>query len=104
MPERKHAMVKTKYNAASEVKRGDIVYIAWYIDDGIGGRTLIAPKLVVHDIDELGDVTVRDALTPDKSWWLNGEWTPSWYALYATRDDAIAAVKPTTLVELHGAV
>lgn len=86
-------MVKPKYNAASEVRRGDIVFVAWFIGNGLGVRAPIAPKLVVHDIDEFGNVTVRDALTPDKSWWLNGEWTPSWYALYATRADAIAALE-----------
>jgi len=86
--------IPRKYKSFSDVKTGDVVYIAWFIASENGGREPYAPKLVVHGTDMLGNVAVRDARHTDRTWYDGGcEWTPLWLALYATREDAIAALE-----------
>lgn len=86
--------IPRKYKSFADVKTGDVVYIAWFVGRDDGGREPYAPKLVVHGTDMLGNVAVRDALHPDRTWYDGGhEWMPSWLALYATREDAIAALE-----------
>ena len=82
---------RRKYASFSDVQVGDEVYIAWFEADGENGRRAVAPKLVVHGTDFQGGVAVRDARTPGEPWYAGGhEWTPSWTALFASAEDAIA--------------
>lgn len=82
--------MKLKYKSKSEVKIGDIVYMAKFIDDGNGGRIPCSIELVVHSVDDAGNVAVRNAHWPDVPFYANAEWTPCWNALAASDDDAFA--------------
>lgn len=82
--------MKRKYKTKSEVKIGDLVYMARFVGDGKGGREACSIELVVHAVDDAGNVIVRNAHRPDEPFYANGEWMPCWNALAASDEDAIA--------------
>lgn len=81
--------MKLKYKSKSEVKIGDLVYIAKFIDDGNGGRIACSIELVVHSVDDSGNVAVRNSHWPNVPFYANAEWTPCWSALAASDEDAL---------------
>ena len=85
------------YRKPSDVKVGDIVYIAKFRTIN-GKREACSIELVVHAVDAYyGNVTVRDSHHPDEAFYrtLDGqpsEWTPSYMALYKSDKDALTAL------------
>lgn len=79
---------KGKYKSKDDVKIGDIVYMAEFIAVN-GQREACSIELVVHDVDGLGNVAVRNAHNPGEPFYGSCEWTPSWTALYASDKDAL---------------
>ena len=84
------------YLKPSDVKVGDIVYIAEFRTIN-GKREACSIELVVHAVDAHGNVTVRNSHHPDEAFYrtLDGrpsEWTPSYMALYKSDKDALTAL------------